>query len=102
MVLSGQGLIQDRPMAMATKDSVRALKRPFQKLRDVSATLLSSPHSHAASKDALGELLQLQKAEHDWLMVLDKEDKLHFLASQKLPPEPIADFKARGLSLEEV
>jgi len=89
-------------MAMATKDSVRALNRPFEKLGDVSATLLSSPHFQAALKDASGELLRLQKAERDWLMVLDKEDKLHFVVSQKLPPEPIADFKARGLSLEEM
>ncbi len=95
-------MIQDRLMAMATKDSVRALNRPFEKLRDVSATLLSSPHFQAALKNASGELLQLQKAEHDWLMVLDKEDKLHFVASRNLTPEPIADFKARGLSLEEM
>ncbi len=89
-------------MTMATKDSVRALKRPFQELRDVSATLLSSPHLQPGSKNASGELLQLQKAEHDWVMVLDKEDKLHFVASRNLTPEPIADFKARGLSLEEM
>lgn len=84
-----------------TKDKVKSLGTPLEKLQHSGGRLQFSPRLQLILDAPWHELAQPLRPEHGWDMLLDDEDRPHSPARHSLPLHLIDRFDSEGFSLEE-